>query len=155
MSKFFIQSAGTEVSVDDIDDYIVQIGYWTLGGSMNYIYGRRGKYHRQYLHLIIAERMNLDISNDIDHIDHNIYNNQRSNLREATRSQNMMNSKIHSDNKTGYKGVDYRKDMQKYRARIQVDDRSIHLGYYDYAEQAHLYYCIAAIKYFGKFARFE
>lgn len=48
------------------------------------------------------------------------------------------------------------KEDKKWRSQIRIDGKSIHLGYYDYAEQAHLYYCIAAIKHFGgEFARFE
>lgn len=154
VSEFFIQSAGIFTQVDNVDDCVVQYGSWRLN-SWGYIYGNIGKYKDKCLHKIIAERMGLDVSKLTDHKDCDKTNNRRSNLREATREQNQMNRKINSNNKSGYKGVYWNKVMQKWEAVIRVDGKQIHLGYYDYAEQAHLYYCIAAIKHFGEFARFE
>ena len=152
MSNFLVQPAGIKVSVSDVDDCIIQSSTWVLN-DWGYIIGSSKKYNGKCLHRVIAKRMGLDLSKLTDHKDCNKTNNRRSNLREATKSQNGMNSK--SNNKSGYKGVTWNKAMQKWQAQIQINGRSIHLGYYDYAEQAHLYYCIAAIKHFGEFARFE
>ena len=41
----------------------------------------------QYLHLLIAERMGLDLTHGIEHIDGNPLNNRRSNLREVMPSK--------------------------------------------------------------------
>ena len=41
----------------------------------------------------------------IDHADHNGLNNQKSNLRIATLSQNQANRRLLPNNKTGFKGV--------------------------------------------------
>lgn len=85
----------------------------------------------------------------VDHIDGNQLNNQRSNLRLCTNSQNLRNQKINSRNTSGYKGVTFRKDRNKFRAIIL--DRFI--GYYDTAIDAAKAYNQAAIKEFGEFAR--
>lgn len=41
----------------------------------------------------------------VDHIDHNRTNNNPSNLREASDSENNFNQKLHKRNKTGVKGL--------------------------------------------------
>lgn len=149
--KFLYTTCGTQFQVSDEDEIFLAGFSWRFDGR--YIVGSGGKFANQYIHRVIAERASLDFPDDIDHIDGNPLNNQRDNLRPATRAENAANRK--SINKSGYKGVTWNKKMQKWQAKIKVNEKCIHLGYYDYAEQAHLYYCIAAIKHFGKFARFE
>jgi len=150
--KIILFDAMAEIEIDKIDLSFVQNYSWRMTHN-GYIVGAAGKYRTRFLHVIIAERAGLNTANEIDHVDGNPLNNQRDNLRPATRKQNSRNSKIPINNTSGYKGV-YR-CQNKWRAIIRVDGKCIHIGYYDFAKQAHLYYCIAAIKYFGKFARFE
>jgi hypothetical protein len=45
----------------------------------------------KYMHQLVAERMGLNLSLEIDHIDGDELNNQRDNLRNATRSEQLMN----------------------------------------------------------------
>lgn len=42
----------------------------------------------QYLHLMVAERMGLDLTREIEHIDGNPLNNRRDNLREVPSRDN-------------------------------------------------------------------
>lgn len=95
-------------------------------------------------------------SNDllIDHIDRNGLNNQRSNLRQATKSQNQWNRGIDKNNSSGYKGVSgiYRKNSTSYRAYIKIKNKLIRLGHYQTPEEAALVYNEAARKYHGEFA---
>ncbi|MCH7649282.1 MAG: HNH endonuclease [Thaumarchaeota archaeon] len=135
--------------IDKINIPIVQSCNWVLTG-WGYIMGS-GKYRHQYLHIIIARQAGLDISDQIDHKDGNIYNNLISNLRPTTHAQNQMNSKIPSNNTSGHKGVDYDKNVQKYRARLDGK----FLGLFDTAKEASAVRWEAAKKLHKDFARFE
>ena len=86
----------------------------------------------------------------IDHKDRNGLNNTRANLRIATVSQNGINSKIRSDNTTGYKGV--KKNKYGYVAQITVRGKDVSIGSYDTDVEAATAYNAEAIKYFGEFA---
>jgi len=90
----------------------------------------------------------------IDHKDHNGLNNQKSNIKVVTNSNNGANSRItKTNNSTGYKGVTIKKgNKKKYCARIRVNDKLIHLGMYQTAIEAAVAYNEGALKYFGEFA---
>ena len=70
----------------------------------------------------------------IDHRDGDRLNNRIDNLREASVSQNGMNSKRRVDSTTGVKGV--RRMQGRWQARIVVARKTIHLGTYDSIEAA-------------------
>ena len=65
---------------------------------------------------------------EIDHIDQNSLNNKIENLREVTRSDNAKNLKQAKNNTSGYTGVRWDNQRQKWESRIYVDGRRIHLG---------------------------
>lgn len=90
---------------------------------------------------------------EVDHVDLNGLNNQRSNLRLATHSQNNMNKRNQSNNKTGFKGVHHFKRDDNYQAYIMVDKKRIHGGYFKTAKEAAKKYNELAIKYHGEFAK--
>jgi HNH endonuclease/AP2 domain len=116
--------------------------------------GIKGKIYKA--HRIIWAMMTGEWpSESIDHINENPSDNRWSNLRLATKSQNMMNiSKIKS-NTSGYKGVGWSKSSQKWRAYIKVDKISYHLGLFDTKEKAAEAYADAANKLHGIFARHQ
>lgn len=88
---------------------------------------------------------------DTDHIDMCRSNNRFSNLRAATRSQNMSNSGARRNNTTGYKGVF--KNRSGFSARITVGYQDIYLGSFKSAKEASTAYLVAAKKYHQEFAR--
>jgi hypothetical protein len=91
----------------------------------------------------------------IDHIDGNKLNNNISNLRQATISQNAFNSKKRGNKSTIYKGVSRSKGRTRYRAYIQENKKQHYLGSYKTQYQAYSAYCEASKKYHGEFGRTE
>jgi hypothetical protein len=76
----------------------------------------------------------------IDHIDRDPSNNKIENLREATQSQNMMNSVVRKNNACGIKGVFYRKLTNNWVSKISVQGKSYWLGSFATKEEAGLAY---------------
>ena len=89
----------------------------------------------------------------VDHINGNTRDNTLDNLRICTHTENMYNSKTYTSNTSGRKGV--YKVGNKYRAKINVETREIHLGMYDTIEEAIKVREQAEIKYFKDFRNKE
>lgn len=89
---------------------------------------------------------------DIDHINRIKDDNRWCNLREASRSQNNINSGMRKHNTSGLKGVFYRSDRpKKWQAKIGLNGRGKHLGYFNTKEEAHAAYLAAARANYGDF----
>ncbi len=92
--------------------------------------------------------------NEIDHINGVRDDNRICNLREATRAQNQHNRKRWSKGTiSNLKGSYFHKKTQRWTSSIQCDNKRIHLGLFNSAEEAHRAYLAAAIKFHGEFAR--
>lgn len=68
---------------------------------------------------------------DIDHIDGDKRNNSISNLRVASRSDNLKNSKGHKDSKSGVKGVSWCKRRNKWQVRIFRNGENKWIGMFE------------------------
>ena len=89
----------------------------------------------------------------VDHKDRNGLNNKWNNLRKANKTQNLANSKIRSDNTSGFRGVHFCKRDKRYQAYINFKNKRKNLGSYATAEAAHNAYIAAAENLFGEFAK--
>ena len=99
------------------------------------------------------ERIKPGFKGDVDHIDGNGLNNQHSNLRIATRSQNLANRGSQENNTSGYKGVCWNKKLQKWIAKICIKGETIHIGCFIDKFEAARAYNIAAGRLFGEYAK--
>ena len=72
----------------------------------------------------------------VDHIDRNKLNNSIINLRWATKSENCINKKVMSNNKSTVSGVCYYPKMGKWRVNIIINGRQKHIGYYENFDEA-------------------
>ena len=87
-----------------------------------------------------------------DHIDRNPLNNRRSNLRQATASQQNMNQGKQSNNTSGVIGVCWHKDRNKWNAFISISGKRKHLGYFLNKDDAICTRLKAEKEYYGEFA---
>jgi hypothetical protein len=91
---------------------------------------------------------------EVDHINRSKTDNQVSNLRYVSHSQNMMNRRKQTRRVTSsqYKGVQWCKLRQRWKATIKLDGRRMHLGLYACEEEAALAYDLKAEEIFGEHA---
>ena len=133
---------------EDFDKLIRSKWHIHMGYAVKTTSRKLGKQMQESMHRVV---MNCPSGMDIDHRDMNPLNNQKSNLRICTRSQNMMNKRVRPESNIGYKGVS--RNWNKYHARIQKDGKRIDLGSsFDPKECAKLYDAKAK-ELFGSFAR--
>ncbi len=88
----------------------------------------------------------------IDHRNRIRNDNRIENLRLASLFENARNAKLRSDNSCGAKGVSWVKRSKKWGARINVDGKTIYLGYFSTASEAAEAYRVASLKYHGEFS---
>lgn len=92
--------------------------------------------------------------NEIDHINEIKTDNRIVNLRDVTKIVNQRNQ--HSPrkhNKTGFAGVYFKKDKNKFVAQIETGNGKKHIGYFSNPQDAHAAYLVAKNKYHGDAAR--
>ena len=90
---------------------------------------------------------------NIDHIDGNGLNNQRSNLREATHRQNSGNRRKLIIKSSKYKGVAWDKEKKLFKSYTMNNGKLKFLGYFKSEIEAATRYDCEASKNFGNFAR--
>lgn len=146
------------VLLDDEDyERVVQAGPWRvrLSRCSRVVYAQRdvriaGTWTTQFLQRFLTRAASGVL---VDHENGNGLDNQRSNLRQATQSENQRNAALRKDNSSGRKGVGWSNRAKKWRARIRLHGKQTHLGLFTDKEQAHAAYRAAAHHLFGEFAR--
>lgn len=171
-AEVFIPLTRGRVAAIDFDDF--EKKFVRTNGAFRRLetgfYTRAGQYtsrsftalgHRRTQKTVLMHRIILGKSGLVDHINGDTLDNRRKNLRPASRSQNGANQKVRSSNRSGFKGVNWKKPgpnfkknpTGKWAARISLDNRRIHIGYFSTAEEAAKAYDTAAKTHFGEFAK--
>jgi hypothetical protein len=152
MAKLIELTKGFVAIVDDEDYEALSKFSWSAHYSgKDRVYARRREGHGGpafYMH-----RQIMGVSGRVDHRDGNGLNNQRSNLRPCTQSQNLQNARKKSGSSCKYKGVYHYKSRNQWMAKLHKDGKSIFLGYHPTPEAAAIAYNIEAKIQFGEFAR--
>ena len=146
---------GRKAIVDDDDfERINKFKWYSHIGKGYAARGKRkidGKWKLWYLHWDIIGKPKDGFV--MDHINGNILDNRKENLRIVTPSQNKMNSKKYKIKTSSFKGVSWDKIKKKWVAQIQVRRKVIHLGRFKIPKSAYLAYCNASLKYHKEFGR--
>ena len=148
--KLIPLTQGYFAQVDDEDfDKLNQYKWRVLKAKSTFYATSDINDHSVRMHRLI---MNNPAGMEVDHRDHNGLNNQKLNLRVCTQKQNAQNNKGWSS--SPYLGVSITKRKNKYyiQARITVNKKSIHLGYFKTIEDAAKARDMASLKYFGEHA---
>jgi hypothetical protein len=148
MTREILLSNGKSAVVSDEDyDYLSQWKWCARENSSGALYAARTKtfkdqsgrrkqktirMHRE----ILARKLGHDDFEQVDHIDRNSLNNLRDNLRPVTPKQNCENRRTHKNNTSGARGVCWHKRSQKWLARICHNGKQIHLGCFDFRDDA-------------------
>lgn len=100
------------------------------------VFNYKGKQYRA--HRVIWQIHNGDIPSnmEIDHINHDKTDNRIENLRLVDRTENGRNQSRRNDNSSGFCGVHWHKPLSKWCARIRVNGKLVHLGYFDKLDDA-------------------
>lgn len=137
--------------VDEIDFERVNQYKWHFnshGYAYRYAGGGRKATRRESMHEFVHGKTD----ELIDHKNGDGLDNRRVNLRAANKVLNAANSKIRSDNTSGYKGV-YRNKQLTYYSQLTYKGKTFNLGTFKTIRDAAIAYNQAALNYFGEFAR--
>jgi hypothetical protein len=140
---------GKVAIVDDADyEYLSQFSwsYDNQGYAITALYRpkRMIRMHRML--------MNPPRELQVDHINRNKLDNRKNNLRICSRAENRRNTPKNKNNTSGYKGVFYHGQMDKWRAQINYKGKSIYLGLFDSKHEAAKAYNKKAKELHGEFA---
>jgi hypothetical protein len=129
-----------------------RIGHMDREGYVRVSYQRR----KYYAHRLIWTWHHGEPPRLIDHINRDKADNRIENLRPCTETQNAANAKAPSHNTSGYKGVYFDTDRDKWVARIRFTIDGVRyrrrIGRFDSADEAAIAYNVQMLKYFKEFA---
>ena len=163
MTKEVPLTQGKFALVDDEDYERVMMYKWYASKTTSRLRLIRNKWYAErkegkktvYLHRFILD---AESGEECDHRNGNGFDERRCNLRIVTHQQNNWNrqkttSRLGIPASSKYKGVHWRKDRNKWRARININCKRIHLGTFDSEEEAARAYDDKAIELHGEYAK--
>lgn len=128
--------------------YLHDDGGAARGYSVRTAEGKRHKIKRMHQQILPCEP-----GFEPDHKNLNRLDNRRSNLRVATRSEQVMNQRLKCNNRSGFRGVAWSKEKNKWLAYITKDGKRRTIGYFDDKRSAAICRAAVAKFVFGEFAR--
>jgi len=140
-----------EFAVIDLED-VELVNKWNWYCDTGYAvrkYRVNGEQFRVRMHRVINQTPE---HLQTDHINLNKLDNRKSNLRNATASQNSRNQEKNTNNKTGYKGVSWVSKRKRFKASILARGKSKSLGYFKCPIKAAKAYDKKALEVFGEYA---
>ena len=118
----YLKQSGNRIKIGQVAGSKNSNGYIEIKIS-----GKNYKAHR--LAFLYVE--GLFPENEVDHINFIRNDSRFCNLRKATKSQNLQNTKIRRNNKSGVKGIYWHKASNKWQATCTINGDIFNLGLFD------------------------
>lgn len=115
----------------------------------HYGYARRSR-DKALLHRVVG---NANSGEVVDHINGGKLDNRSANIRVCSQADNAKNQRVSSSNTSGYKGVYFDKQKNKFVARVKHNYRTYYAGAFTTAKDAGAAYDKLAKDLHGEFAR--
>lgn len=138
-----------EIFLFDLDCYDLIKDYCWYRTNSGYIATRYNS-RKVLLHKLILG--DIENKHNIDHINHNKYDNRKINLRFVTRSQNNINKSIQRNNTSGVPGVQWHNRDKVWEVYITINNKKTYMGRYTDFAQAVLFRKQLEQKYYGEFS---
>lgn len=127
MTAYVPLTKGQFAIVDDEDFAFLSQWKWQYSARYAVRTGPRPLRKNIWMHRLI---INPPDELEVDHINRNTLDNRRANLRVVTHRFNIQNSPV-KEHTSGYRGVHWRKDRQKWTAGAGARERYRWLGYFN------------------------
>lgn len=144
-----------EKAIVDVEDYSELVKYnWAYGTDGYAVRNVRFKPNSEQ----VSVRMHRQILNPpdefvVDHINGNTLDNRRKNLRVCEHKENLRNRGTPANNTSGFKGVSWHSDSEKWVANIKADGKPKYIGTFDCKVDAAKAYNEQALLLHGEFAK--
>lgn len=145
----------TRYIFDTADLDLIKQYRWSIisTGYAGYVTKVDGKSTTIYLHRYIMDA--TERNQWVDHINGDIYNNRRINLRLVKPCQNCWNRGLSVANTSGCTGIYYYKDRDQWGASINYNNTRKYLGFFKDKEDAIAARKAAEKEYYGEFTRLD
>lgn len=153
--KFIELTQGKRAIVDEADFNFLDQWKWFVRNDNGRFYASRkasGPGERKNISMAQVI-MDTPAGMDTDHVNGNTLDNRKSNLRIATRQQNIFNTSARKKSTSKYRGVSWYKRGKSWGARIGINGKLIWLGFFKNEIEAAKVWNIKAKELFGEFAK--
>ena len=149
MKEIEVTGMNRKAIVDDADYPLLITHKWSYSRATKYPRCRDRQGKTIYMHRLIMGLTRGD-KRCIDHINGDVLDNRRSNLRVCTRQQNACNKRNKALPKSGFRGV--RKQHNRWQAILTKSGKTHIIGSFADVIEAAKAYDKAAVSFFGEFA---
>lgn len=140
---------GKECIIDDCDYKMISKLKWhavNFYGSFYAYTTKNGKNVAMHRYIMRPRKGRL-----VDHINRDTLDNRRSNLRSCYHCNNVANSKLYRNNKSGFRGV-YKHRDDKFTAQLTSMGKTVYIGIFRNAIDAAIAYDKVSLAIHGDFA---